>query len=171
MVENAAVYAIVAHGDQKYGDLPYAYHLARVVATLERWIPQSYAELRDAAWLHDVIEDTHVDKDAVEEKFGRLVAEYVWACTGVGENRKERNKSIYEKLQKCPDAVVIKLADRIVNLEEGISERNINKLSMYVKEDCEFYAAIVEHSRSVDERHMLQRYDDLIDIAMEMVDG
>ena len=47
---------------------------------------------------------------------GVHVADLVWAVTGVGANRKERNQSIYDKIKNYPMAAVLKTADRIADL-------------------------------------------------------
>ena len=70
-----------------------------------------------AGWLHDVIEDTPVSREAIVKAFGAHIGELVWACTGEGGARAEHNAVIYRKIAAYPQAAVIKLADRIANVE------------------------------------------------------
>ncbi|MFE1596807.1 HD domain-containing protein [Nocardia sp. NPDC058705] len=111
----AREFAIAAHGDQRYGDHPYATHLAAVRGVLDDF---GYdGELAQAAWLHDVIEDTPVTAEDVEARFGRAVLDLVWAVTGIGPDRKARNQNAYDKIAAHPRAVILKLADRTANAE------------------------------------------------------
>jgi guanosine-3',5'-bis(diphosphate) 3'-pyrophosphohydrolase len=128
----AFLYAAEKHEGQRYGERPYTVHLAAVREVL-RWA--GFADghpLATAGWLHDVIEDTDATREEVAARFGEEVAGLVWAVTGVGKNRKERNESAYAKIRACPDAATLKLADRIANVEA--SAEVPEKLAMYRKE-------------------------------------
>lgn len=136
IVARAKAFALAHHGDQLYGDVPYEAHLQAVVDVMTdfgftnpNWLA--------AAWLHDVIEDTKATRKMVKEEFGDLVASIVWAVTGVGRNRKERNRAIYDKMLTAPEASVLKVADRIANVER--SERGSKHREMYVAERADFY--------------------------------
>lgn len=109
-------YAIRAHGDQTYGDLPYVVHLDAVASILMDW-GMDGAEIIAAAYLHDVLEDTDVTMTDLRKTFGDGVARIVWACTGDGETRDERMASIYAKVAQIGRGAVVKLADRVANLE------------------------------------------------------
>jgi (p)ppGpp synthase/HD superfamily hydrolase len=123
----ARSFAEAAHEGQRYGDAPYITHLVAVRAVLDDF---GYGgALGVAAWLHDSIEDTGATKDEIATRFGEEVAELVWAVTGVGANRKERNASAYAKIRATPRAAILKLADRIANVE---ASRTVpSKLEMY----------------------------------------
>jgi len=58
MKTTAREFAIQKHGDQKYGDQPYVVHLDHVHEVLSRYYPGIMQAYRDAAYLHDVLEDT-----------------------------------------------------------------------------------------------------------------
>jgi guanosine-3',5'-bis(diphosphate) 3'-pyrophosphohydrolase len=107
-------FAFKAHGDQRYGHAPYVTHLAAVRDVLIEFGCVETTHLI-AAWLHDTIEDTSVTREQIDADFGHDVARYVWAVTGVGANRAERNHSAYDKMRECPESIVVKLADRIAN--------------------------------------------------------
>lgn len=109
------------HGSQRYGEWPYAVHLADVERVLmdhgfvaEHW--------RAAAWLHDVIEDTDATRDLIAAKFGEMIAGMVWAVTGEGATRGARNAAIYRKLGGQPAVWALKVADRIANVEAAANE-------------------------------------------------
>src|SRR4051794_30356155 len=85
-------YAIQKHEGQLYGTEPYSVHLAAVREVL-RWAGfEDGHPLATAAWLHDIVEDTAATREDVAARFGDDVAALVWAVTGVGANRKERNE-------------------------------------------------------------------------------
>jgi (p)ppGpp synthase/HD superfamily hydrolase len=108
-------FAIRAHGDQKYGGEPYGVHLFDVAGIVHEF---GYSnDHRKAAFLHDVLEDTATTSDQILDLFGENVLRLVFACTGEGESRAERNNSIYRKIVEYPPAAPVKLADRIANVE------------------------------------------------------
>jgi (p)ppGpp synthase/HD superfamily hydrolase len=112
----AGPYAMRAHGKQKYGGNPYGFHLNQVVNVLHS------AHVEDptiiaAAWLHDTIEDTKITWHDLFAAFGPEVADLVWAVTGVGKSRIEQQESIRQKISGNWKATVLKLADRIANVE------------------------------------------------------
>lgn len=139
----AKQFAIDAHGDQKYGDQPYVVHLyaVRQVLTDAGFLGGPIAQ---AAWLHDTLEDTSVFPEQIEALFGAEVRALVWAVTGVGSNRRERNKSIYAKASLSPWAVTLKLADRIANTEDA-QLRNPRLHAMYRAEAMEFAMALQKY--------------------------
>lgn len=149
----AKFFARTKHGDQMYGSLPYTHHLAAVEGVLRRfgcepgcgdyegYEPEA---LLEAAWLHDIIEDTRDTPNEtkakdIEEMFGEGVAHLVTAVTDEdGPNRKIRKALTYPKIRNAgPQAVRLKLADRIANAENG------GKLvEMYRKEHEDFRRAL-----------------------------
>lgn len=136
LVAGAEAFAREMHEGQDYGGEPYADgHIAKVVAILADFGFDGF--YLAAGWLHDVIEDTSATKDDIDRKFGPHVGGLVWACTGEGKNRKLRNASIYQKIDACPDAAIVKVADRIANVEA--SAPGSGHRSMYQKEANEFH--------------------------------
>ena len=136
IVEKARAFAAKRHAYQRYGDDPYEVHLQAVVDVMTDfgWTHPSWLA---AAWLHDVIEDTDTTLEEVAAEFGELTAKIVWAVTGVGETRKERVESIYEKMLTAPEASVLKVADRIANVER--SRFGSKHRQMYLDEAEGFY--------------------------------
>lgn len=148
MERSARDYAVSAHGDQKYGEAPYVTHLAAVVTVLKDF--GFSGDLLVAGWLHDVLEDTKTTAAQLDMAFGSTVTHLVWAVTGVGKNRKERNENAYGKMEERPRAVILKLADRIANAEACAKARD-HRLEMYQKEHPGFKARLERLGRLLDE--------------------
>lgn len=138
-------FAIAAHGDQLYGASPYVEHLDCVAEILKDF---GYTDQvwQDAAYLHDVLEDTKTRYEDLVLAFGPKVTKLVDAVSGYGANRKERQTDIIHKLHNHKEACVLKLADRIANLEAAIQERNAQgKFAMYEKELKAFSKVVKKH--------------------------
>jgi (p)ppGpp synthase/HD superfamily hydrolase len=136
-LKKARDFAVAAHGDQQYGAYPYVKHLEAVVRVLEDF---GFAgDHLVAGWLHDVIEDTDATQAEIKAAFGGYVASLVWAVTGGGE-RATHVASIHEKIAAFPDAAVIKLADRIANVEA--SQPGDRHSTRYRTEHTDFTGAI-----------------------------
>lgn len=145
-LEVARQFAIDAHGTQKYGDRPYYQHLDDVVHELNSILegkPFRFMDkdaIRQAAYLHDVLEDTAVTGGQLRDAFGEEVYELVSAVTdGKGKNRRERKAAVYAKIHSTGlPAVAIKLADRLANVRNAVQTNNQGKLEMYRKEQEAF---------------------------------
>lgn len=123
LIDYACRYAQAAHGDQKrkYTGEPYITHpiaVARIVADVT-----DDCEMIAAAFLHDVIEDTHVTpEDLIRDGFGGGVARLVVQLTNVSKPS-DGNRKIRKALDRGalayvpPRAKTIKLADLIHNSE------------------------------------------------------
>lgn len=144
MVPYAEKFAVWAHGDQKYGDHPYPVHLREVVQILDdHGFDVHYHPLVViTGWLHDVVEDTFVTLTMIANRFGDAVTEMVDACTGEGMNRKARQKSIHDKLLKCPEAQPAKGADRLANMRSSLREKKRGLVQMYSKEFDSFMQSV-----------------------------
>jgi (p)ppGpp synthase/HD superfamily hydrolase len=128
----ARMVAEKAHGEQPYDEIfPYTKHLDDVVDVLKRF---GYSgKFIVAGYLHDVIEDAGVSYNDIKSHFGIDVAEIVFCVTDeLGRNRKERKEKTLPKIASNPDAIIVKLADRIANIEHG------GKVGMYAKEHGDF---------------------------------
>jgi (p)ppGpp synthase/HD superfamily hydrolase len=126
-VHKARNFAIKFHGDQKYGNYPYSDHLDMVVNNLYMYEYYNFPYY-EAGFLHDILEDTLCTEQELIDNFGEQVYGIVFACTGRGINRKEKQNSIIRKLQLNPQAVPVKMADRLANIQAG------SKNDMYAKE-------------------------------------
>lgn len=148
IVYRAKKFAVKYHGDQKYGgEFPYAIHLQAVESVLLRFNIFD-VDLRAAAWLHDTLEDTTARYEDIETLFNGRVAGIVSAVTEPkGGNRAWRHEQTYPKIRLSTDAVIVKLADRIANVESGGSLND-----MYRKEYPAFKRALY---RDNDYEHIL----------------
>ena len=161
LVEKAKQFATEAHGTQKYGRQPYSYHLEAVANVLGEFGYHDES-LQSAAWLHDVLEDTSVTyEDLIRAGFPVIVATYVQCVTAEGgESRKERNRLAYKKIRKSLEATVLKLADRIANVRECVSNKD-PKLRVYRGEYSEFRTALMTGDQ--DARKMWRELDELLE--------
>lgn len=140
-IEKARVFAIRAHGKQKYEDQPYEYHLRQVEELAKDF--ELSENVRVAAWLHDVLEDTDVFFEDVMVAFGIKVFDLVNSVTNEGGgNRKDRLQRTYQKIRRNPEAVALKLCDRIANVRACIHFSNNKLMKMYVKEQEDFEKAL-----------------------------
>ena len=140
-IDKAFLLANHAHRNQSYGIFPYSYHLTEVYRLLKSHTNDT--NLLVSAILHDILEDTDITFEQVEKYFGTKVAKIVDAVSdGEGNNRKERKESMYRKLEGFADAIIIKLVDRICNINNCIADDNKHKLKMYIDEHSRFSKAI-----------------------------
>jgi guanosine-3',5'-bis(diphosphate) 3'-pyrophosphohydrolase len=142
MLDQARAFALAAHGDQKYGDRPYAYHLDAVVTLLAPYGEEAQA----IGYLHDVVEDTGVSVDEVRSRFGEHVAACVSLLTDEpGENRKERKAKTYAKLSGVTGAnemaLIVKAADRLANVRACVADRERRLWEVYRGEQPAFRQA------------------------------
>ena len=137
----ARMFAEIAHSGQTYNDeVPYTYHLDNVVKILQQFSLTDPVMIC-AGYLHDTIEDTTRSYNDIKDRFGEDVAELVFCVTSeLGRNRKERNEKTYPKIAANPRAILLKLADRIANIEYGLASGG--KTEMYTKEFPEFFKAL-----------------------------
>lgn len=122
LVRDAMLFAKGAHTaigqTRKYTGSPYIEHPAAVVKILEG--VASTPTMLAAAWLHDVVEDTHVSLETIAAEFGAEVAALVDALTEPAVsshvNRAARKGAYRVKMgDASPEAKTIKLADILDN--------------------------------------------------------
>jgi (p)ppGpp synthase/HD superfamily hydrolase len=121
-----------ANVGQTYGDHPYSYHLGRVEEALMRFgfSEQAY---RMAAWGHDLIEDTkETRRSLLKQGISMLTLMGIWGVTDEpGATRKARKLKTYPKIRRYRIAIIVKLADRIANVEENIRTGNRKGFEKY----------------------------------------
>lgn len=146
-VQSAQYFATQEHvvkRQQLYrGTLPYTHHLQDVAGVMEDYFWDFDIKDEDlivSCWLHDVIEDCEVKEKVIRELFGHRVGDVVAAVTNSpGKNRAERNLLTYPRIKETEDAVLVKLADRIANTDNGGSLND-----MYRKEYPRFRETLFE---------------------------
>jgi len=136
--ERARQFAQRAHAHQTYGDGAFhEKHLQRVVATLQSF-GETSESLLAVAWLHDTVEDTATTVADIKREFGDDVADLVWRLTDETDGvRRERHTKTHAKIRQRSEAVRVKLADRIANVEASIEQRS-HLLGMYRSEHAQF---------------------------------
>lgn len=159
LIEKARAFAIVAHGEQRYGAKPYVAHLDDVRRYMA-WILTYCQSARyfsskialASAYLHDVLEDTNIGASRLAQEFGADMAFLIIAVTDEpGENRKERKEKTYPKiLQLGPMAVALKLADRMANTQVSSKGKDPALFEMYRKEYPAFKAALKREGQGLD---------------------
>lgn len=123
LVYKAQIYASAAHGAvgqvRKYTGEPYIVHPAEVVQVLQA-AGVTNPQVLAAAWLHDVLEDTMVERQSLLVVFGPVVLRMVEQLTDISKPQ-HGNRAIRKSMDRewtacaCPEAKSVKLADLISN--------------------------------------------------------
>ena len=138
IVDRALAFATIAHGEQKrkYSGEPYIVHPIEVMEIVKT-VPHDEAMLA-AALLHDVVEDTEVTLEEINQAFGEDVASLVDDLTDVSKpedgNRKIRKALDREhSANSSARAQTVKLADLISNSSD-ILENDPKFAKVYLAE-------------------------------------
>lgn len=97
------------------------------------------------ALLHDIIEDTDGDYDIVESTFGSQVAKGVIALTKNSrfETKEEQMTDSLKRIKNQPCEIwMVKMADRITNLQKPPHYWTNNKKAFYLEEAKKIYDAL-----------------------------
>ncbi|EOA07463.1 GTP pyrophosphokinase [Mycoplasma yeatsii 13926] len=148
LIKEAYEFSYQAHISQKRknGD-PYIYHPLSAAYYLAQWKMGPSTII--AGLLHDVLEDTPVEKEIIIEKFGQEVANLVESVTKVSFFAKEQRqqlksvylRKLYLSMAKDIRVIIIKIADRLHNILT-ISNLREEKQKEIAKETLEIYSAI-----------------------------
>lgn len=133
-------FAIQAHGNQRYGQNPYVYHLDQVAELCRPHCTRAV----EIAYLHDVLEDTEVKFETISNAFGWATAEHVQALTDPDRaTRVERKAAFYERFRVllCNVCPIVKACDRLANVRE-CAKNNRGLLARYQAEHAEFRSAV-----------------------------
>jgi guanosine-3',5'-bis(diphosphate) 3'-pyrophosphohydrolase len=146
VLAEAFAFAKACHGDQlrPTGD-PYERHLLEAVEVLVEGAGTLERDLLVAALLHDVVEDTACTLDRVRDRFGPRVAELVdWVTKtdppeGGGQAKEAARLAYLRRLAAAPrDAVLVKLADRLSNVQRLDRHPRPEKRRSYYRETVEW---------------------------------
>jgi hypothetical protein len=145
VVETARGMAIELHAGQTYGAGPFTQHLGATETALREvglYTPKRAA----GVWLHESKEDAGATSELLAARgIPASVVAIVSAVTDEpGVNRAERKAKTYPKIAGFPDAVAVKLADRIANVT---ATGPGSHLEMYEKEYPAFRAALYTPDR------------------------
>lgn len=135
-------FAANAHKDQKMQGKNYTYvvHVASVCMEVIACLFNTKVNNPDlaiqCALLHDTLEDTKITYQDIELNFGKKVAEGVLALT---KNEKlEKSMQLTDSIDRIKKARleigIVKLADRIVNLQEPPPHWTKEKINRYFNE-------------------------------------
>ena len=139
IIEKAKAFAIQAHGGQKYGKMPYEYHLQQVVSKLILWRDYNSFKITDemiaAAWLHDVLEDTPTTHSRLYQEFGD---EITTTCHLLSKGNHvpydyDYNKYI-KNIKLDHSAKMVKIADTLSNLEASLLSGEMRRVNKYAKQ-------------------------------------
>lgn len=148
-VRQAFYFGLNAHGDQKrYSGEPYFVHPITATEILLQIQPD--IQTIQACLLHDVVEDTEITLQQIEQKFGsrvRFLCEAVEKVSQVRLQNKEREietlKKLFIGMAEDIRVIFIKLADRIHNLQT-LHHIPREKQQRIAQESLHIYAPIAD---------------------------
>lgn len=118
MIQRAVAFATKAHEGavRKGTNIPYITHPLEAAVIVS--LMSEDQELIAAALLHDVIEDTLITKEDLEEHFGKRVSQLVYAeSEDKSKSWLERKTATIEHLHgACRDEKIITLGDKLSNM-------------------------------------------------------
>jgi (p)ppGpp synthase/HD superfamily hydrolase len=127
-----------------YGHSSYVKHLSDVYVALYDYGVRDINILA-ASWLHDIIEMTKINYSILKNEFNKDIAELVYCVTDeLGRNRKERHEKTFPKLQQNSDAIILKQADLVSNVQFSFISED-PRFNMYKKEYPKFRDALKPH--------------------------
>lgn len=162
--QKAISFAGMAHKDQKIpgSDVTYVVHLANVAME----VLFAYSESVDfdletalqSALLHDTLEDTDVSIEDLRSNFGEKVSLCVSALTkNMDLPKEDRMKdSLNRIIQEGRSACIVKLADRITNLQIPPSYWSKEKKEQYLAE-AELILHMLQNTHSYLENRLRTR--------------
>lgn len=143
----ALLFAANAHNGQKVPgtELPYLTHLTMV--SMEVTAAMAVEDGLDGnlaiqcALLHDVLEDTAIEYDTLKDIFGVAVTNGVQALTKHDDLPKhEKMADSLARIKQQPKEVwMVKLADRITNLQPPPKNWTVEKMQSYQQEARQIY--------------------------------
>jgi (p)ppGpp synthase/HD superfamily hydrolase len=155
-------FASDAHKGQKVPGscLPYITHVGNVVMEVMSAIVMSDSVNNpdlsiQCALLHDVLEDTQVTYEQLKSEFGQDVADGVLALSKASNltNKAERMQDSLNRIRKQPVEVwMVKLADRITNLQPPPHHWTKDKIRQYYIEALEIHSALGSANESLSSR-------------------
>jgi guanosine-3',5'-bis(diphosphate) 3'-pyrophosphohydrolase len=119
----ALKFASKKHASQRRkgpGDVPYINHPIEVAEILSRVASVEDAEILMAALLHDTVEDTDTTEAEIASLFGDHVAALVMECSDDKSlpKHERKNLQVEHAPHKTPGAKLIKIADKISNIND-----------------------------------------------------
>ena len=157
--QKAIAYAAEHHGQHKMpNDLPYIVHLSNVameVFMAHKQKPDFNLEIAiQLALLHDVLEDTALSFKALEDDFGNAVAMGVLALTkdSTLDKKDQMDDSLNRILNLGREVAIVKLCDRISNLQKPPVKWNNDKIKKYYLQAVTIAQALEGKNSYLDKR-------------------
>jgi len=151
LINRAYVFAMKAHGTQKRasGD-PYFSHPVEVAYKLTQYKLDAASIV--TGLLHDTVEDTDVTLDDIEASFGKEIRTLVDGVTKLSRlegksenlNQAENFRKLLIAMSEDLRVLLVKLADRMHNMETLHHIKNPEKRQRIARETVEIYAALAE---------------------------
>jgi GTP pyrophosphokinase/guanosine-3',5'-bis(diphosphate) 3'-pyrophosphohydrolase len=150
-------------GQTRRSGEPYICHPLAVAITLAEMRMDGNCII--AAILHDVIEDTSIDKQGLAETFNTEIAELVDGVTKLtkldnkshAEAQAENVRKMLLAMAKDLRVIIVKLADRLHNMQT-IGSMPIEKKRRIAKETQEIYVPLANRLSMNNIRHQLEAY-------------
>lgn len=122
LISSTISFIAIAHQGQLYGKMPYMFHPMEVAAKVDNATVDEYL----AGLLHDVIEDTVFNEEALRERFSDAVVDMVVLLT------KDETLDYRGNIQRIIDsknigAMKVKLSDNKVNLNGDKSNMSLER--------------------------------------------
>jgi guanosine-3',5'-bis(diphosphate) 3'-pyrophosphohydrolase len=165
------------HQKRKCKDAPpYIIHPIRVAEILIQYDEEFFLVIQ-AALLHDTVEDTDTTFGELRTKFGPTVCNLVKEVTDDKSLPKEERKQL--QIEHAPhishEAKLIKLADKIANVEDLLTKPNGDGIPVGwkvqdVQKYCKWALAVAEGLKGANPK-MDERLRELVNGTFEYVDG
>jgi guanosine-3',5'-bis(diphosphate) 3'-pyrophosphohydrolase len=164
LYQKTILFAGEKHKNQKLpiDGLPYVIHLSNVaMEVMFSWEACKDFDVEYAvqlALLHDTLEDTETSYEELEETFGIEVSKGVFALTKDGKNEKEKQmKDSIEKILACSKEVgIVKMSDRITNLQKPPKHWDNKKIISYREEAKYILESLKSSNKYLSERLALK---------------
>lgn len=172
LIDQAIAFGSFCHAGQKrkYTGLPYIVHPIAVMQIIHG-IEGTTEEMRVAAILHDVVEDTDVGVAYIERMFGPVVAGHVFDLTAqeVPGNRAVRKTAELERLKHVSaQSQTIKLADLLDNsLDIFANDQKFARI--YLPEQRRLAVALDKGNEKLRGEVMAETYRSMRKLGMEMM--
>ena len=135
IVPAAKALALKKHASQLYGNQPYSKHLEEVVSLCEHY--NLGYDAQTVGWLHDIIEDTDVTTDDIQQIFGERIALAVRDIS----NGTDFSMTL-RIIAQNPLSRVVKLCDRLANMRNSVDGRHKYLRGKYIKQYPEFRTSL-----------------------------
>ena len=150
-MELAKALAYYAHDGQMYGKFNYVdQHVVDVVNRVDQYTKLATYEFREqcliVAWLHDVAEDSQITINTIEDLFGYVIADSVWAISktcliidgsGTGipyRTSKPKYKDYIKRVKEDDIARIVKICDTMSNLEFSKTNKDYKRIEKYTNQ-------------------------------------